>query len=181
MAATTYLASNPPPAGYPKIAIHKSALAGLEFVGAAIHDEAPVEPKKKATIKFTRSRTPSSEEEEHELPRLCHSPQRRSRNYEARSELTQRKIDKSRSKRVCSTESGDDNRELCGIRCFGRVVRLSRMPKNFKLPSDNPKFDGMQEPKTWLDDHMSSVKLHSRNKNTALQCLQLQLISAARV
>ena len=55
------------------------------------------------------------------------------------------------------------------------------MPKNFKLPSDNPKFDDMKEPKAWLDDHLSSVKLHDGNKNTALQCLQLQLTGAARV
>ena len=55
------------------------------------------------------------------------------------------------------------------------------MPKNFKLPSDNPKFDGTQEPKGWLDDHLSSVKLHGGNKNTALHCLQLQLTGAARV
>src|SRR3954469_17581389 len=55
------------------------------------------------------------------------------------------------------------------------------MPRNFKLPSDTPKFDGTQDPKAWLSDHLSSVKLHGGNKENAMQCLQLQLTSAARI
>src|SRR4051812_24704529 len=55
------------------------------------------------------------------------------------------------------------------------------MPRNFKLPSDTPKFDGTQDPKAWLSDHLSSVKLHDGNKETAMQCLQLQLTGAARI
>src|SRR3954467_5994713 len=55
------------------------------------------------------------------------------------------------------------------------------MPRNFKLPSDTPKFNGTQDPKSWLSDHLSSVKLHGGNKETAMQCLQLQLTGAARV
>src|SRR4051812_18629499 len=59
MEATTYLASHPPPVGDPKSAMRKSVLATLGLVGAALHDEAPVEPKKKAAVKFTRIPTPS--------------------------------------------------------------------------------------------------------------------------
>src|SRR4051812_44300118 len=55
------------------------------------------------------------------------------------------------------------------------------MSRNFKLPSDTPKFDSTQDPKAWLSNHLSSVKLHGGNKNTALQCLQLQLTSATRI
>ena len=55
------------------------------------------------------------------------------------------------------------------------------MPRNFKLPSDTPKFDGTQDPKAWLSDHLSSVKLHGGNKETAMQCLHLQLTGAARI
>ena len=46
---------------------------------------------------------------------------------------------------------------------------------------DTAKFDGTQDPKAWLSDHLSSVKLHGRNRNTSLQCLQLQLTGAARI
>src|SRR4051812_21595734 len=69
MAATAYLAAHPPPEGDPKRAMHKSALTGLGLVGAALHQEAPTEPKKKAPVRFDRSPTPSSEEEDHDLPR----------------------------------------------------------------------------------------------------------------
>src|SRR3954469_16383253 len=55
------------------------------------------------------------------------------------------------------------------------------MPRNFKLPSDTPKFNGTQDPKSWLSDHLSSVKLHGGNKETAMECLQLQLTGAARI
>src|SRR5215216_8018854 len=54
------------------------------------------------------------------------------------------------------------------------------MPKGFKLPSDNPKFDGLQDPKIWLEDHISFVRLHGGSRSTTMQCLQLQLQGAAR-
>src|SRR4051812_5706879 len=92
-------------------------------------------------------------------------------------------LTKARAKRACSSESemDEDEGELCGARCFSRSVRRTQMPRNFKLPSDTPKFNGMQDPKPWLSDHLSSVKLHRGNKDTAMQCLQLQLTGAARV
>src|SRR3954468_23105545 len=104
MAATAYLASHPPPEGDPERAMHKSALTGLGLVGAALHGEAPAEPKKKATVKFNRSPTPSSEDEEHGLSQRHKSSRHRSRDYDARSELTQRKIDKAHAKRACSSK-----------------------------------------------------------------------------
>src|SRR5215216_4102498 len=75
----------------------------------------------------------------------------------------------------------EDEGELCGARCFSRPVRRTQMPRNFKLPSDTPKFNVTQYPKSWLSDHLSSVKLHGGNKETAMQCLQLQLTGAERV
>src|SRR3954468_19878115 len=53
--------------------------------------------------------------------------------------------------------------------------------EKFMLPLDTPKFDGTQDPKAWLSDHLSSVKLHGGNKNTALQCRQLQLTGTTRI
>src|SRR3954463_8215419 len=131
----------------------------------------------------TRSPTPSSEDEEHDLPRRHKSSCHRIHDYDAQSELTQRKIDKARAKRACSSESemDEDEGELCGARCFSRSVWRTRMPRNFKLPSDTPKFDGTQDPKAWLSDHLSSIKLHGENKETAMECLQLQLSGAARI
>src|SRR4051812_19032208 len=102
MAATTYPASHPPTMGDPKSVMHKSALADLGLVGATLHDEAPVEPKKKAAVNFNRSPTPSSEDDEHDLPRRRKSPQRRSSNYDACNEITLPKIDKACAKHTFS-------------------------------------------------------------------------------
>ena len=55
------------------------------------------------------------------------------------------------------------------------------MPRGFKLPSETIKFDGRQEPKTWLEDHRESVKMHKGSTVTAMQCLQLQLVGNARL
>jgi hypothetical protein len=88
MAATAYLASHPPPEVDPKRAMHKSALTGLGLVGVALHGEAPAEPKKKVAVRFNCSPTRSSEDEEHDLPRRHKSSHHRSRDYDARNELT---------------------------------------------------------------------------------------------
>src|SRR4051812_11082000 len=54
MAASTYLASHPPPVGDPKRAMHKFTLTGLGIIGAALHGEATAEPKKKVAVRFNR-------------------------------------------------------------------------------------------------------------------------------
>ena len=87
MAAPTYLASHPPLANDPKMAMHKSALAGLGLIGAALHDEAPAELKRKVVVRFNRSPTPSSDEDEHDLPRRRKSPRRCGSDYDARNDL----------------------------------------------------------------------------------------------
>src|SRR5215216_6576356 len=98
--------------------MHKSVLTGLGLVGAALHQESPTEPKKKAPVRFDRNPTPSSEEEEHDLPRRKKSSHHHNHDYDARDALTQRKIDKARAKRACSSESEMDEGEgeLCGAR-----------------------------------------------------------------
>jgi len=55
------------------------------------------------------------------------------------------------------------------------------MPKGFKMPSETPKYDGLQEPKTWLEDYRIAVKCNGGSRTTAMQCLQLQLKVSARV
>jgi hypothetical protein len=45
---------------------------------------------------------------------------------------------------------------FCGP-CFIYWVRKTPMPKGFKLLFDNVKFDGTQEPRTWLDDYPTSI------------------------
>jgi hypothetical protein len=57
-----------------------------------------------------------------------------------------------------------------GASCFTHRVRTTPVPKGFKLPHDQQKYDGSQEPQSWLSDYLQA----------AMQSLQLHLTGAAR-
>jgi hypothetical protein len=59
-------------------------------------------------------------------------------------------------------------------------VRRMRIPKGFKLPHDQQKYDESQEPKLWLLDYLQAVQILGGTRATAMQSLQLHLTGAAR-
>jgi hypothetical protein len=61
-----------------------------------------------------------------------------------------------------------------------RWVCKTWVPKGFKLPHDQQKYDGSQEPTLWLSDYVQAVQILGRTKVTAMQSLQLHLAGAAR-
>jgi hypothetical protein len=67
-----------------------------------------------------------------------------------------------------------------GASCFTHRVRTTPVPKGFKLPHDQQKYDGSQEPQSWLSDYLQAVKILGGTKETAIQILQLHLTGAAR-
>jgi hypothetical protein len=67
-----------------------------------------------------------------------------------------------------------------GASCFTHRVRTTPVPKGFKLPHDQQKYNGSQEPQSWLSDYLQAVKILGRTKKTAMQSLQLHLTGAAR-
>jgi hypothetical protein len=67
-----------------------------------------------------------------------------------------------------------------GAPCFTRRVRITPVPKGFKLPHDQQKYDGSQEPQSWLSDYLQAVKILGGTRETAMQSLQFHLISVAR-
>jgi hypothetical protein len=67
-----------------------------------------------------------------------------------------------------------------GAPCFTRRVRITQVPKGFKLPHDQQKYNGSQEPQSWLSDYLQVVKLLGGTRETAIQSLQLHLIGATR-
>jgi hypothetical protein len=64
--------------------------------------------------------------------------------------------------------------------CFTRRVRTTPVPKGFKLPHDQQKYDGSQEPSSWLSDYLQAVRILGGTKETTMQSLQLHLTGAAR-
>jgi hypothetical protein len=73
----------------------------------------------------------------------------------------------------------DDKKEM-GALCFTRRVRTTTVPKGFKLPHDQQKYDGSQEPSSWLSDYLLAVRILGGSKETTMQSLQLHLTGAAR-
>jgi hypothetical protein len=73
----------------------------------------------------------------------------------------------------------DDEKEM-GALCFTRRVRRMRVPKGFKLPHDQQKYDGSQEPKLSLSDYLQAIQILGGTRATAMQSLQLDLTGAAR-
>jgi hypothetical protein len=67
-----------------------------------------------------------------------------------------------------------------GAPCFTRRVHKTRVPIGFKLPHDQQKYDGLQEPKLWLSDYLQAVQILRGIRATVMQSLQLYLTSAAR-
>jgi hypothetical protein len=54
------------------------------------------------------------------------------------------------------------------------------MPKEFRVPRDIIKYDGIEDPRQWLDDYRVTIKCTGGNRITAMQCLQLFLKGPAR-
>jgi hypothetical protein len=65
-----------------------------------------------------------------------------------------------------------------GAPCFTCRVRRMQVPRGFKLPHDQQKYDRSQEPQSWLLDYLQAVKILGGSKETVMQSLQLHLISA---
>jgi hypothetical protein len=66
-----------------------------------------------------------------------------------------------------------------GASCFTHRVRKTQ-PKGFKLPHDQQKYDGSQEPESWLSDYLQAVKILGGSKAIAMQSLQLHLTGTTR-
>jgi hypothetical protein len=73
----------------------------------------------------------------------------------------------------------DDEKEM-GASCFTHRVRRTPVPKGFKLPHDQQKYDGSQEPQSWLSDYLQAVRILGGSKETVMQGLQVHLTGAAR-
>ncbi|KAK1680934.1 hypothetical protein QYE76_041782 [Lolium multiflorum] len=110
------------------------------------------------------------------------------RRRKPRDEITQSRIDKARrraARKDDDSDSSDEDQEydgeLRGADCLSYKIRETMPPKKFKpTPTDAAKYDGQQEPRSWIDDYLQTVILHKGNQIAAMQCLQLYLKDSAR-
>jgi hypothetical protein len=124
--------------------------------------------KEKLRYNFADNEYSESSEEE----------RRQKRKEDARNIIAQARVNKSRH--AWREENYEDDEKEMGVLCFTRRVRKMRVPKGFKLPHDQQKYDGSQEPTLWLSDYLQAVQILGGTKATAMQSLQLHLTGAAR-
>jgi hypothetical protein len=103
---------------------------------------------------------------------------RQKRKEDARNIIAQARVNNSCY--ACREENYEDDEKEMGALCFTRRVCKTRVPKGFKLPHDQEKYDGSQEPTLWLSDYLQAVQILGGTRATAMQSLQLHLIGAAR-
>jgi hypothetical protein len=71
---------------------------------------------------------------------------------DARNTIAQKRVNKARY--AWNEENYEDDEKGMGALCFTRRVHRTRVPKGFKLPHDQQKYDGSQEPRLWLSDYL---------------------------
>jgi hypothetical protein len=115
---------------------------------------------------------------QHECSESSEEDRRQKRKEDARNIIAHARVNKSCHAWRKENYEGDD-KEM-GALCFTCRVRKTRVPKGFKLPHDQQKYDGSQEPTLWLSDYLQPVQILGGTKATAMQSLQLHLTGAAR-
>jgi hypothetical protein len=155
--------------------MHQAAIKSLRLVGDEFKQKAL--GTKSTHHEHTGKRCRKSESPQ---TRRTNSPGRenhKAQREDARNIITQARVNKSCY--VWDEENYEDKEKEMGALCFTRRVRRTRVPKGFKLPHAQQKYDGSQEPKLLLSDYLEEVQTLGGSREIAMQSLQLHLTGAA--
>jgi hypothetical protein len=176
VAAQAYLLTTQPEPGDPWEHMHQAAIRSLGLVENKLMGNLPEEKathrkgRRKEESKRKPSRNNYSDSSEDE--------RRQKRKEDARNIIAQARVNNSHYAR--REENYEDDEKEMGALCFTRRVRKTRVPKGFKLPHDQEKYNGSQEPTLWLSDYLQAVQILGGTRAIAMQSLQLYLTGAAR-
>jgi hypothetical protein len=176
VAAQAYLLTTQPDPGDPREHMHQAAIRSLGLVENKLMGKLPEE-------KVTRGKERRKEEfkrksSQNEPNDSSEDEKQQKRKEDARNVIAQARVNNSRY--TWREENYEDDKKEMGALCFTRRVRKTRVPKGFKLPHDQEKYDGSQEPILWLSDYLQAVQIRGGTRVTAMQSLQLHLTGAAR-
>jgi hypothetical protein len=176
IAAQAYLLTTQPKPGDPWEQMHQAAIRSLGLVEEKLRGNISKKKsthhseRKKEEVKCKSSRNETSESSEDEKIQK--------RKKDARNIIAQARV--SNSRYAWREENYKDDEKEMDALCFTRRVRKTRVPKGFKLPHDQEKYDGSQELTLWLSDYLQAVQILGGTRATAMQSLQLHLTGAAR-
>jgi hypothetical protein len=136
-------------------------------------------PEKKVTYhKEKRKEGLKRQPSQNETSELSDDEKHQTRKEDARNIIAQARVKNARY--AWKEENYEDDKKEMGALCFTLRVHRTRVPKGFKLPHDQQKYDGLQEPTLWLSDYLRAVQILGGKRATAMQCLLLHLTGAAR-
>jgi hypothetical protein len=147
--------------------MHQAAIRSLGLVEDRLRKHSPeknathYEDKGKENFKNQPSQSQtsnSSGDEKH-----------RARKEDARNIIAQARVNSARY--AWKEENYEDDEKEISALCFTRRVCRTRVPKGFKLPHDQQKYDGSHEPKLWLSDYLQAVQILGGTRATAMQSL----------
>jgi hypothetical protein len=147
--------------------MHRVALNGLKMVGNKLS------AKEEEAYHNKGAHKPRS-------PHHHNNPRHRSGSRRSRSPSPKQHGGTRKSRSPNRRYSYEDDEKEMGASCFTHRVRTTPVPKGFKLPHDQQKYDGSQEPQSRLLDYLQAVQILGGTKEIAMQSLQLHLIGAAR-
>jgi hypothetical protein len=153
VAAQAYLLITQPEPRDPWEHMHQAAIRSLGLVEDKLRKHPPEEKatyhkeKKKENFKCRPSQDQTSESSRDEKSKT--------RKEDARNIITQARVNNARY--AWREENYEDDEKEMGALCFTQRVRRTRVPKGFKLPHDQQKYDGSQEPTLWLSDYLQAV------------------------
>jgi hypothetical protein len=176
IAAQAYLLTTRPEPGDPREDMHRAAIRSLGIVDSKIREKGP--ETKSTSCKEKQKEKFRYNFKDNEYSESSEEKRRQKRKEDAISIIAQARVNKSRH--AWREENYEDDDKEMGVLCFTRMVRKIRVPKGFKLPHNQHKYDGSQEPTLWLSDYLQVVQILGGTKATAMQSLQLHLAGAAR-
>jgi hypothetical protein len=106
---------------------------------------------------------------QNEISESSGDEKRKARKEDARNIIAQARVNNARY--TWKEENFEDDEKVMGALCFTRRVRRTRVPKGFKLPHDQQKYDGSQEPTLWLSDFLQAVQILGGTRATSMQSL----------
>jgi hypothetical protein len=156
--------------------MHQAAIRSLGLIEDKLMGNFP---EKKATYhKERRKEKFKGQSSRNETSESSGDEKRQKQKEDARNIIAQARVNNSHY--AWREENYEDDDKEMGALCFTRRVRKTRVPKGFKLPHDQQKYDGSQEQTLWLSDYLQAVQILGGTRATAMQSLQLHLTDAAR-
>jgi hypothetical protein len=138
VAAQAYLLTTQPEPGDPWEHMHQATIRSLGLVEDKLRKHPPEEKatyhKEKQKENFKRR--PSQEQ----TSESSGDKKIKTRKEDARNIITQARVNNARY--TLREENYEDDEKEMGALCFTRRVRRTRVPKGFKLPHDQEKYDG---------------------------------------